>query len=384
MTTAPPSRVLNISRSIHPSTETQRTIDRLNALAANGLVPMFDPEKRLFCHRLIRTENGLVREGISHRYTAIALMGLHRLEENGRSSPIAIQPVMDVLLANTRWVDNIGDLGLLLWLCALVAPERLGEVEARLEVKTALDRFSDARQGRTMELAWFLAGLSHRRLARQDTLPDLRALATRAYELLKDNQGERGLFGHVAKNKSIAGAIRSGIGSFGDQVYPIYAMTKYWEAFNDENAVERALDCALTICETQGPLGQWWWHYNSTNGQVAGRFPVFSVHQHGMAPMALLALGEAMQSDFGPWIYKGLEWIRDNELEFNMEEASESLVWRSIFCPATSRYWNIAKSMFTNRGDIGRGKGLKVRFECRPYELGWLLYAFANWAGDGN
>ncbi len=30
----------------------------------------------------------------------------------------------------------------------------------------------------------------------------------------------------------------------------------------------------------------------------------------------------------------------------------------------------------------GAGGDLKVLFECRPYELGWLLYAFAG--RDGN
>src|ERR1035437_219115 len=379
MSSSSSSRVLNISRSIQPSKEIQRTIDRLTLLGANGLVPMFDPEKQLFCYRLNRTERGLVREGISQRYTVITLMGLHRLEESGGTSPIAIKPVLDALLADTNWVDNIGDLGLLLWLCALVAPERLAEVEARLEVKNALDRFPDVRQGRTMELAWFLTGLCHRKLACQDTLPDMRGLAVKTYEMLKNNQGERGIFGHVARNKSVAGRIRGAIGSFADQVYPIYGMTKYWEAYNDKNAVERALDCALTICEAQGPLGQWWWHYNSSNGQVIGRFPVFSVHQHGIGPMALLALGEAMQSDFGSWIYKGLEWIRTNEFDFNMEEESENLVWQSIFYPTASRYWNTAIAMLTQREDRGLRKGLRVRFECRPYELGWLLYAFANW-----
>ena len=189
MPTSTSSRVLNISRSIQPSAEIQRTIDRLTKLGANGLVSMFDAEKRLFCYRLNRTENGLVREGTSFRYTLIALLGLQRLEESGVNSPIAVRPVLDGLLANTNWVNNLGDLGLLLWLCALVAPERVGEVEARLEVKSALDRFPGARQGRTLELAWFLAGLSHRRLSLQDMLPDLRALAARTYEMLKDNQG---------------------------------------------------------------------------------------------------------------------------------------------------------------------------------------------------
>jgi hypothetical protein len=377
-------RVMNISRSIQPSKDVLQTIKRLNTLGTNGLVPMFDPDKQLFCYRLNRTENGLVREGISHRYTVITLMGLHRLEESGATSPIAIKPVLDALLANTDWVDNIGDLGLLLWLCALVAPERLAEVEARLEVNSALERFPEVRQGPTMELAWFLTGLCHRKLACPDMRFDLRGAAVKTYEMLKKNQGERGIFGHVARTKSIAGRIRGAIGSFADQVYPIYAMTKYWEAYNDKNAVERALDCALTICEVQGPLGQWWWHYNSSTGQVIDRFPVFSVHQHGMGPMALLALGEAMQSDFGPWIYKGLEWIRVNELDFNMEEEAENLVWRSIFRPTASRYWDTAIALLTRSADRGSRKDLKVRFECRPYELGWLLYAFANWTGDSN
>jgi hypothetical protein len=376
--------VLNISRSIQPSSDVQRTIDRLTLLGTNGLVPMFDPEKKLFCHRLSRTQTGLIREGISQRYTVIALLGLHKLEVSGATSPIAIQPVLNTLLANLDWVDNVGDLGLILWLCALVAPERLAEVENRLDVKNALTRFSDARQGRTMELAWFLAGLCHRWIACQDTLPDLSGLTIKTYEMLKKNQGERGIFGHVARYKSIAGIFRVSIGSFADQIYPIYAMTKYWEAYYDKNAVERALDCALTICESQGSLGQWWWHYNSSNGQVVGKFPVFSAHQYGMAPMALLTLGEAMQSDFGPWIYKGLEWIDANELDFDMGEESEKVVWRSIFYPPVTRYWNTAMAMFTQREDTGRHNGLKIRFECRPYELGWLLYAFANWAGDGN
>jgi hypothetical protein len=378
----PSSRVMNISRSIQPSKETQTIIQRLTVLATNGLVPMFYPDKQLFCHRLNQTEGGLVREGISHRYTCMTLMGLHRLELTGVPSPIAIKPSLDALLADTAWVNNIGDLGVLIWTLAVVAPERLAEVESRLDLKNALNRFPDVQQGHTMELAWFLTGLCHRQIACQDTLPDMKDQAVKTYEMLKNNQGERGIFGHIARNKSVAGKIRGVIGSFADQVYPIYGMTKYWEAYGDKNAVERALECALTICEAQGPLGQWWWHYNSSTGQVIDGFPVFSVHQHGMAPMVLLALGEAIQSDFGPWIYKGLEWIAKNELDFNMEDESKNLVWRSIYRPRASTYWNTAIALMTKSGDRGSLKGMKVRYECRPYELGWLLYAFANWTAD--
>lgn len=40
-------------------------IRELNSLAARGLVSMFDAEKQLFCHRLVLTARGLVREGLA-------------------------------------------------------------------------------------------------------------------------------------------------------------------------------------------------------------------------------------------------------------------------------------------------------------------------------
>jgi hypothetical protein len=366
---------------VQSSEDVQRTAGRLTALAVKGLVPMFDPEKQLFCFKLKKTATGALREGLSRRYTMITLMGLHRLEESGANSPIEIMPVFDGLLADTDWVDSVGDLGLLLWLCALVAPERLEEVVHRLDVKSALYRFRDARHGSTMELAWFLSGLSHASLASPGKMADLRALAVETYRLLRKNQGEQGVFAHVAKSENIADLFRKKIGCFADQVYPIYAMTKFWQAFQHENAAEKALDCALAICEAQGPLGQWWWHYDSSKGQVVGRYPVYSVHQHGMAPMVLFALGEAIQSDFSPWIHKGLQWISDNELDFDMEDTSANVVWRCIAGSTAQRYWRAAMAKLKRRED-GPSRGMQVLFECRPYELGWLLYAFAGRSGN--
>ena len=92
------------------SADCQRLIRSLSALAANGLLPMYDSENRLFCFRRKRTATGLIREGVSPRYTVIALMGLHRLEQTGVTSPIEIKPALEVLLADTRWVNNLGDL----------------------------------------------------------------------------------------------------------------------------------------------------------------------------------------------------------------------------------------------------------------------------------
>lgn len=373
------SRVKGETEPLQGLEDMNRTIKHLTTMAVAGIMSMFDPEKQLFCFKLKKTENGMVREGISYRYTMMTLMGLKRLEESGTASPIAIGSVMDGLLANLDWVDNVGDLGLLLWLCAVAAPERLAEIECRLNVANALVHSRHVHQRRTMELAWFLAGLSHGKLACPQKSPDNRDLATETYRLLIKNQGEQGIFGHLAESGHITAILRGRIGSFADQVYPIYGMAKYSQAYGDKTAIERALDCTLTICEAQGSLGQWWWHYDSATGRVTGRLPVFSVHQHAMGPMALLALGEATQSDFTPWIYKGLQWIRRNELALDMEDASANVVWRSIYRSGPRRVLNTAIAMLGQRDDEESRRGLKVMWECRPYELGWLLYTFAKW-----
>jgi len=308
-----------------PLREAQATIDRFVALAVRGLVPMFDPQKQLFCYSLKKTEAGMVREGLSPRYTMMTLMGLHRLEEAGGTSPIAIQPVLQGLLKNLDWLEDIGDLGVLLWTCALLAPERLAELEGRIALETALTRYRRAQRGVTMELAWFLTGLSNWALACPEKQPRLRALAFQTFALLKKNRGEQGFFGHLARGGSVMGMTRGRIGSFADQVYPIYAMTRFSQAYQEDSALQMALQTGRGLCEAQGSLGQWWWHYDSLTGRVLEGYPVFSVHQHAMGPMTLFALGEAAQVDFTPWIERGLQWINsENELGFNMEDGAES------------------------------------------------------------
>jgi hypothetical protein len=296
-----------------------------------------------------------------------------------------IPSILQVLVQDTRWLENIGDLGLLVWLCALVSPERLTEIDFRFDLKNALVHFHETRRGRTMELSWFLSGLAHQSLTCPDRLPHLRDTALETYHLLKKNQGEHGVFSHLAENGGWTGLMRGRIGSFADQVYSIYALAKFSRAYQVPKAIDRAMDTALTLCELQGPYGQWWWHYDVTTGKVLGQYPVYSVHQYGLAPMALLALGEETQSDFTPWIYRGLRWILgDNELEQDMRDCSTNVVWRYIYRNDYKKHWDIALAVLMARGDAECHKQLAVLHECRPYELGWLLYALADHRMQGN
>jgi len=337
---------------------------------------MFDTRSQMFCHKLKKTAGGLVQEGVSPRYTAMTLLGLHRLQQSGAASPTNVREVFERLLANTDWVDNIGDLGVMLWLGAQVAPDLLGDLGRRLKIQTALARFADVREGTTMHLAWFLTGLSYYSLVSND-VDSVRDVARETYNLLIANQGQHGYFGHLAMNRSLKGSLRSHIGSFADQVYPIYGMTQFFQAFGDESALRRACECAHAICQAQGVLGQWWWHYDSRNGSIFEEYPVFSVHQHGMAPMTLLALSRISGENFDPWIYKGLDWINQrNELSVNMEDASASVIWRCIQ-QSTLKRFSRALLGTSGKSQRPRSEALSVLFECRPYELGWLLYGLA-------
>lgn len=172
---------------------------KLCDLAVKGLVSMFDVQRQLFCFRIRRTQQGLVREELSRRYTMIALLGLDRLESAGLQSPIDVRSVLDALLRDYAWADNLGDAGLLLWVCAVVSPERLAQVYSGLHAETALERFRGARQRCTMELAWFLSGLAHASLAIPQQLPHLEELALSTFQLLIHNQGSHGIFGHLAR-----------------------------------------------------------------------------------------------------------------------------------------------------------------------------------------
>jgi len=376
-----------MSRSSSPAqlrTASTASVRELLGLAARGLVPMFDANKQLFCHRLLRTDEGLVREGLSPRYTIMTLLGLRELELARMDSPFDTQAIYSSFVRDTTWIQGAGDLGLLLWLTAAFDPDRLESVFSAFDCETALDRYSDAREARTMELAWFLAGLAHAAETSSKLVGSLVDLSVEAYHRIEENQGEYGLFGHMSTRKSLAGRLRGRIGSFADQVYPIYAMSKFARVFEVEDPLGPAMECATAICGAQGELGQWWWLYDASSGRVSSHYPVYSVHQHGMAPMGLFAVEEATGQSFKVPIYKGLGWIYGaNELGVDMRDGEQDLVWRcQLPSNRQSKYWEMALNFVRPPDRNTQAHSLHVLYEQRPYEYGWLLFAFAKHAEE--
>ena len=370
------------SVAVEPSIEDQR-IRELNLLALRGLMLMFDAESRLFCYRVRSTWHGLVREGYSRRYTVMALLGLQAFEKTGVRCPIDVNGAIEACASDPSWIRGVGDLGLLIWLIAEYAPDQLDDLFQRVNLETSLDRYADAREARTMELAWFLTGVCHAATgsSRRWSLDDL---AVETYHLLEENRGESGLFGHSGRRKSLAGFVRGRIGSFADQIYTIHALTKFATTFHLEEPLEAAVECAAVICRLQGPLGQWWWSYDAPSGRVLSRYPVFSVEQYGLAPLALLSVEAATGQRFHDAVHRGLRWIYgSNEVGEDLRSSSHELIWRCILPMRNlKRYWDAAFTLLGSSGRPAPGNPFRVEHESRPNDLGMLLYSLVR-CGSG-
>ena len=157
-------------------------------------------------------------------------------------------------------------------------------------------------------------------------------------------------------------------------------MSKFAKIFQVEDPLGPALECATAVCGAQGESGQWWWLYDARSGRVSSRYPVYSVHQHGMAPMGLFAVGEATGQCFKQFIYKGLCWIYGtNELNVDMRDGTENLIWRCILAKnSQSKYWEMALNVVRSPSEHAQVRSLKILYEQRPYEFGWLLFALAR------
>jgi len=78
-------------------------------------------------------------------------------------------------------------------------------------------------------------------------------------------------------------------------------------------------------------------------------------------------------------VERGLRWIPSgNVLGFDMRHPAGGLVWRSIYLDS---YWpqfqELRDSLFSTAVQRTPRRP-RVCYECRPYELGWALYAFAS------
>ena len=357
----------------------QLDIPALKAIALRSLVSLLDKKANLFSRRAILSSDGLHREGPSEKRTIIALLGMHRLAATTGSLPFDFDSIRNSALRDTSWVKSIGDLGLLTWFTAESEPEKLEKLFEEFNFQNALEIYADGCQARTRGLAWFLAGIAHSRIACPANLPDLTDIAVDAYHLLAENQSACGIFGHAQASQHHRPPLCRRFGTFSDQIFPIYALTIFARAFEVEEPLASALACANSICNLQGEMGQWWFLYDKQSCLVVNRYPLFSVHQDGTAPLALFALEEATGQSFRDSIIRGLGWVTGgNELGENLQDLNRGWIWDAIECRGrATNYFEGALSLLKGHPAQGTEK-VKLRYEARPDHFGWLLYALGR------
>jgi hypothetical protein len=195
-------------------------------------------------------------------------------------------------------------------------------------------------------------------------LGDMAYLTAACTERLLAGQSSSGLFpALLASGSDSPGAG----GTLPDQVFPILALARLAGATGDNAALQAAKAAAARICALQGAAGQWWWGFGLEGGTIATPYPVRSVHQHALAPLALLELADAGGPSHWHAIIRSLRWI-DLHPETRAELVSErhGLVWEAL----------------TDRPGSGPAKQAppadRVARDCRPEDFGWMLYAWRS------
>ena len=379
-------RLSGTAPSIAAAAERRDTIAGLRSLALRGLAEMYDEARGLFVFRVRRTSSGRVREGHSHRYSAISLLGLageprdvqQRILQ-GRSLRDAAQALLDAAPA----IDNLGDLAVIAWAGHICGCETT-PVWTRIAALCP-----DTRRHATVEVAWTLSALAADSSRRTEGLRD--RIADR---LCRAFARDAALFPHTLED---AGVATRHVSCFADFVYPTLALAQYAIATGDDRAATCAAISAKAMCARQGEDGQWWWHYDNRTGRMLERYPVYAVHQDSMAPMALFAAGDASATTFHRAIARGLDWLmRAPELDGqSLVDEPAGVIWRKVARREPgklTRYLQAGLSRVSAELPASTLDALfpptAIDFEDRPYHLGWVLYSWpasraARWAaGD--
>ncbi|HXU88226.1 MAG TPA: hypothetical protein VFQ62_05185 [Methylomirabilota bacterium] len=352
--------------------------------ALSALPRMLDPRSGLF----VFTVRPSGPSGQSLRYSCITLIGLTAAVRAGCRPRLDLDCLVHGISEHWRDACRVGDLGLLLWCLSDYHQKLTPTHEAVLKyVPTTADDLADLT---STELGWLVSGLS-RTAQLAPMRSDVCDRAHTAYRALRANQMHAtGLFCYGGRaGGPVLRRLRRQLGFFDNQVYGIHAGVDYHRAFEERDALAMAERCAEQIMTAQGPLGQWAWHYDVRTGAVIDRYPVYSVHQHGMGPMALRAIADATGRRFDTALERSVTWIfGSNELGETMIDADCGVIWRSIRRRVAHRKLTHVFKLL-NLAHLQRVRERLARMvntsghlerdlECRPYELGWLLLALTR------
>jgi len=353
-------------------------------LSLDVLPAMFDPGTGLFSHKTVVRDGAYVNRGPNLLYSTVSLVGLLTQRRRPADDVLPVGTALDGLHRAIEGGAAPAVLANLAWACSLTGDARGDRVLARLAGL-------DPRLRPSGELGQALFGLvvgAGAYPARRDAA--MAAARACADELLARFRPAADVFRASPRRKlPRRGLVESQLASFAAQVYPLHGLTALCLATGEEPP-PAAGRVAARIVEAQGPRGQWWWLYSTRSRVVVEGYPVYSVHQDGMAFLGLMELRKLGLDDFAEPLAKGLEWLCGaNELGIDLVERDPPLINRCIQRVGSDadRAYGMSAANFRRaivRSLAPRVGGdrtavdpaeLEVLSECRSYHLGWLLYA---------
>jgi hypothetical protein len=367
-----------------PPKDTRSRLRELADVALELLPRMCDPDTALFSHKTLRAEGDYVNQRPNLAYSAISVVGL--LEQR-RRAPDEVLPVgrcLDALHAYAeRRFDPVVD-GNLLWACALTHDRRAADVVTRLVQRLKPPLASSPALGQA------LFGL----VAAARAFPEYRDRAHAGAERSAKELVRRFVPGAEVFRQPLPlrrRTLQHRITSFASQVYPLHGLAAWyeWTGATPADAVGRV---ARGLVEAQGPMGQWWWLYSPLRRTVVEGYPVYSVHQDGMAFIGLVPLhGIGLEAHWDA-LGLGLRWLDGkNELSESLVDPDGRFISRCIqrvgsdadgpYGLSQSAYHRVLLralgARVDSRGVRAAPADLEILRECRSYHLGWLLCAHA-------
>lgn len=422
------------------------TATALVELALRWLRRMYLPGERLFCFKAVLGGDGPGAPGrarpaapdavaprivdVSPLYTAIVLVGLRSAEAGGIDHGFDRRAIGAALAERLDDATDPGTAALAVWgladlpAAAAAVRRQLDRLGARVR-STPECGGDDPCRLTTMQACWLGSALlslvgAGRRIGEGTAAAAARGPSTpaRARELLADvvrlvrsccaprGDDPRGdalrgdgpaagpLFAYAPPSHRRRGAwarLRAPYCYFAEQVYGILFLSGYAAMTGDAGALEVARRAARAVIDAQSPEGGWGWLYDSRDGRIVDPFPLYSVHQDAMAPMALLALADADSGGADDWIAAvgrsygflsrsvgGMPPIWDRHAD---------VIFRSVRRRvAPNLFHNVAKVLHRVGLEAAmpratRLPGLGFDRELRPYHMGWILHALAPQLG---
>jgi hypothetical protein len=374
-------------------TEIVSTLKEYSALATGMLGKMFwtgGEHRGLYSFKILPGPGGTWKNvGTSHRYSLIAWIG----QFSARPEETPALPAWR--LACERWEHEIsrdpgqftlGEMGLLLWLAAISGA---GWRDAVLRALPERWRRGE-READTLETGWLAAGLAV-------SSGDEGLLRRATARILESYNPETRLFCFEPYRPSRyfrASQYRRVLGSFASQVYSITALSQLLRRQSEAGIAAVVEAAAERMAGLQGPNGEWWWIYDVRDGSVAMDYPVYSVHQDGMGPMALLAAMEALgHRKWSGAVQRSLRVITEYRTASGDGFVEEGVIWRAAvrdlpgedpadlpfgLSPVERRVLlERGRPALFRRARLPENVPFRMLKEARSYCPGWILYAYA-------